>query len=42
VLVKLGARGIGADIDKARSWYQKAQEFGSPEAPHRIDMLANR
>jgi hypothetical protein len=42
VLAKLGARGIGADVVKARNWYQKAQEFGSPEAPHRIDMLANR
>jgi hypothetical protein len=42
VLAKLGARGIGADVDKARNWYQKAQEFGSAEAPHRIEMLANR
>jgi TPR repeat protein len=42
VLAKLGARGVGADVDKARTWYQKAQEFGSPEAPHRIEMLANR
>jgi hypothetical protein len=42
MLAKLGARGVIADVDKARFWYQKAQAFGSPEAPHRIEMLANR
>jgi hypothetical protein len=42
VLAKLGARGVVADVEKARFWYQKAQAFGSPEAPHRIEMLANR
>ena len=42
VLAKIGVQGVGADIAKARSWYEKAKEFGSPEAPHRIDMLANR
>ena len=42
VLAKLGARGIGADVEKARSWYEKARDFGSPEAPRRLEMLANR
>jgi len=42
VLAKTGARGVGADVEKARMWYEKAREFGSPEAPRRIEMLANR
>lgn len=42
VLAKIGVQGVGADIEKARAWYEKAKEFGSPEAPRRIEMLANR
>jgi hypothetical protein len=42
VLAKMGVRGGGADIEKARSWYEKAKEFGSPDAPRRLEMLANR
>ena len=42
VLAKLGARAVGADVEKARIWYQKAEAFGSTEAPRRIEMLANR
>jgi TPR repeat protein len=42
VLARIGVRGMGADIEKARSWYEKAKEFGSPEAPRRLEMLANR
>jgi hypothetical protein len=42
VLAKMGVRGMGADIEKARSWYEKAKEFGSPDAPRRLEMLANR
>ena len=42
VLAKLGVRGIGPDMDKARSWYEKAKAFGSPEAAHRLELLANR
>jgi hypothetical protein len=42
VLARMGVRGMGADIEKARGWYEKAKEFGSPEAPRRLDMLANR
>jgi TPR repeat protein len=42
VLAKIGVRGMGADIEKARSWYEKAKQFGSPEAPRRLELLANR
>ena len=42
VLSKLGVRGFGADLEKARSWYVRAREFGSSEAPRRLEMLANR
>jgi TPR repeat protein len=42
VLAKIGVHGMGADIEKARSWYEKAKEFGSPDAPRRLEMLANR
>jgi hypothetical protein len=42
VLAKIGVKGMGADIAKARSWYEKAKEFGSPDAPRRIETLANR
>ena len=41
-LAKLGVRGVGSDIEKARSWYKKAKESGSPDASHRLEMLANR
>jgi hypothetical protein len=42
VLAKIGVRGMGADVEKARSWYEKAKDFGSPDAPRRLEMLANR
>lgn len=42
VLAKLGVRGIESNVEKARSWYQKARDFGSAEAPRRLEMLANR
>ncbi len=42
VLAKIGVRGMGADVEKARGWYEKAKEFGSPDAPRRLEMLANR
>jgi hypothetical protein len=37
-----GVRGDVADLDKARSWYERAKEMGSPEGPRRLEMLANR
>jgi len=35
-------RGMGGDVEKARSWYEKAKEYGSPDAIRRLEMLANR
>jgi TPR repeat protein len=42
VLAKLGVRGIAPDIEKARQWYQKASEFGPPEAPPWLAKLSDR
>ena len=42
VLARLGVRGIAPDIEKARRWYEKAREFGSAEAPRRLENLAGR
>jgi hypothetical protein len=42
VLAERGVRGVAADLDKARSWYEKAKDMGSPEGPRRLEMLANR
>ncbi len=37
----LGLRGAFADPAMARTWYEKAREFGSTEAQHRLDMLGS-
>jgi TPR repeat protein len=42
VLAKLGVVGISPDVAKARSWYQKAEKLGSPEARRRLEVLADR
>ena len=42
VLSKLGVVGISADIAKARSWYEKAEKLGSPDAKQRLELLADR
>ena len=42
VLEKLGIQGFGSDIAAARTWYERAKEFGSAEAPRRLEMLASR
>jgi hypothetical protein len=42
VLANHLVRGMGADLDEARSWYEKARELGSPEGPRRLEMLAHR
>jgi hypothetical protein len=42
MLAKLGVVGFSADVAKARSWYQKAEKLGSPEARRRLDILADR
>jgi hypothetical protein len=41
VLAKLGVAGMAADVEKARSWYRKAQSQGSAEATRRLRALAN-
>ncbi|HEY6256043.1 MAG TPA: hypothetical protein VIY51_09655 [Xanthobacteraceae bacterium] len=42
VLSKMGARGINPDIQKARMWYERAKQYGSSDAPRRLEALANR
>jgi TPR repeat protein len=42
VLAKLGVVGISTDVAKARSWYQRAEKLGSPDARRRLDTLADR
>jgi TPR repeat protein len=42
VLAKRFIRGIEADPQEARTWYEKARALGSPEGPRRIEMLAQR
>jgi hypothetical protein len=42
VLAKLGALGIGPDVEKARFWYKKAMSLGSSDAQWRLELLANR
>ena len=42
VLSRLGVRGVDADVGKARTWYQRAKEFGAPDADRRLSTLANR
>ena len=42
VLQKLGVRGVAADIAIARTWYEKAKEFGSPEGQVRLELLASQ
>jgi hypothetical protein len=38
-LAKLGVVGISADVEQARSWYQRAEKLGSPEAKQRLEVL---
>jgi hypothetical protein len=42
VLEKLGVYGFSQDIAKARSWYQRAKEYGSTDAPRRLEELVSR
>jgi hypothetical protein len=42
VLAQLGIRSQVANVDLARMWYEKAQEFGSAEASSRLNTLPNR
>jgi hypothetical protein len=40
VLRELKVYGFAADVAMARIWYEKAKEFGSAEAPRRLEILA--
>jgi hypothetical protein len=42
VLHQLGVYGFAPDVTLARAWYERAQEFGSAEAPRRLEMLASQ
>jgi hypothetical protein len=42
VLARLGVIGMGADVEKARSWYQRAESQGSAQATRQLQALANR
>jgi hypothetical protein len=42
VLERLGIQGFASDIAAARSWYERAKEFGSAEAMRRLEMLASQ
>lgn len=41
VLRQIGASGPLADVAQARLWYQKAREWGEPEAQRQLDALAS-
>jgi len=42
MLGQLALRGIKPDAAMARTWYEKARQFGSAEAAHRLELLANQ
>jgi hypothetical protein len=39
VLARLGVVGISADLERARTWYQKAESLGSADARRRLGLL---
>ena len=41
-LAKRGVQGLVADVTAARTWYDRAKQFGSEEAQGRIDQLASQ
>jgi hypothetical protein len=42
ILTRLGLRSQVANVDLARTWYEKAREFGSTEASTRLKTLTSR
>jgi TPR repeat protein len=42
VLSKSRVAGLSTDVEKARTWYRKAESLGSAEATRRLALLANR
>ena len=41
-LRRLGVYGAAPDVTKARDWYEKARQYGSREAPKRLELLASQ
>jgi TPR repeat protein len=41
-LRRLGVYGSTPDVVQARDWYEKARQFGSREAPRRLELLASQ
>ena len=41
-LKRLGVLGAVPDVTKARDWYERARQFGSREAPKRLELLASQ
>lgn len=42
MLLKLGVRGVQANVAMARDWYERAKDLGSAEARRRLELLAER
>jgi hypothetical protein len=42
VLARIGAKGATPDVAKAREWYVKAKDLGSPDAAPRLEALAGQ
>jgi hypothetical protein len=42
VLAEQGVLGLAPDVAQARTWYQRAAELGSAEAPRRLERLAGK
>jgi hypothetical protein len=38
---QFSAADVGPDVEQARNWYQRAREWGSPEAQRQLDALAS-
>ena len=41
-LKRLGVLGAAPDVTKARDWYERAKQYGSREAPRRLELLASQ
>ncbi len=39
---RLGVLGAAPDVAKARDWYERAKQYGSREAPKRLELLASQ
>jgi hypothetical protein len=41
-LKRLGVYGATSDVKQARDWYERAKQYGSREAPRRLELLASQ